>query len=54
VKLTDGNLYLVTNSTTFSARAKDYPEDFNRAGDVKADRTPEDPVPLFEVCGLYF
>lgn len=37
-----------------SPRAKDYPEDFNRAGDIRADRTPEDPVPLFEVCGLFF
>jgi hypothetical protein len=52
VKLSDENLYLVTKAVSYDERGKDYPEDFNRAGDIKPERTPEDPAPLF--CGLYF
>lgn len=53
VKFSDEHLYLVSKPVTFDARAKDYPDDFNGAGDVKRSASL-DPVPLLEVCGLFF
>lgn len=54
VKLSDKNVNLVTKTVSYNRRGKDYPDNFNRASDIKPERTRKDPTPLFEVCGLFF
>ncbi|OQD77058.1 hypothetical protein PENDEC_c003G00940 [Penicillium decumbens] len=53
-KLTDEAVYLVAKFVPQKVRSTDYLADFGQAGDILVERTPLNPAPIFEVCGLYF
>jgi hypothetical protein len=55
VKLSDEHVYLVTKFlSTQQRKQRDWSEDFNHAGDIKADRVPLAPSPLFWAFGVPF
>ncbi|KAJ5239144.1 hypothetical protein N7468_003763 [Penicillium chermesinum] len=52
-KLSDEHVYMVTKMLSAKARcARKWTEDFNTTGDIKAERVPLDPSPLFYAFGV--
>ncbi|OOQ86568.1 hypothetical protein PEBR_20884 [Penicillium brasilianum] len=53
VKLSDEHVYLVTKTLSVKARiTRKWTEDFNAAGEIRAERIPLDPSPLFYIFGV--